>query len=373
MVDCTTFESYLNRAGISFFTGVPDACFKPWIDYLTVTRKEDHIIATNEGEALTIAAGYHLATGKAAGVYLQNSGLGNLINPLTSVIDEYVYNIPLLLMISWRGRIGQVDEPQHIRMGQNTTAFLDLLDIPYSVYGEGDLENVIITDVLSAHERGKPYAIIFQKGDIDVYPASGKLLREESQLTRWTAIETIAQFFGKNAVFFATTGETSRELYLWRDLTDRDHSLDFLNVGGMGWVSSIAFGFSLRSKKRVVILDGDGSILMHMGNLATIGHYKPDNIIHFILDNVAHDSIGGLPTVSNTVDFARTADAVGYRRSASVSTEDELHNELARLEGEAGPLLISIRIKKGSRPDLPRPSLTPQQRKMQFLAFTRPD
>jgi len=366
MVDCQTLDSYLIRAGVSFFTGVPDSCFKPWVDYISITRKEDHVIATNEGEALAVAAGYNLATGKTAGVYLQNSGLGNLLNPLTSVIDEFVYNIPVLLMISWRGRPDQTDEPQHKRMGQNTTLLLDMLDVAYSIVGQRDLQSVILTDAAQAHKRGRPYALLFQKGDIEAYPEKKESSREESQLTRWDAILAVAQFFGKGAVFFATTGKASRELYLWRDLSDRDHSRDFLNVGGMGWVSSIAFGFALRSRKRIVILDGDASILMHMGNLATVGHYKPANVIHFILDNNAHDSVGGLSTVSRTVDFAKIAEAVGYRRSATVSTEKELRDELSRLD-ETGPSLVSVRIKKGARPDLPRPLLTPLERKTLFL------
>jgi phosphonopyruvate decarboxylase len=370
MVNCATLDTYFLEAGVSFFTGVPDSCFKPWIDYLLATRKNDHVIATNEGEALTIAAGYNLATGKTGGVYLQNSGLGNLLNPLTSIIDEHVYNIPVLLMISWRGRPGQKDEPQHERMGRNTTTILEAFDIPYSVFGQKDLQDVLQTNAVNTFKSSKPYALIFQKGDIEPYPIIEES-REDFELTRWNVIQSIAQFYGKEAVFFATTGMTSRELYEWREMSDKDHSCDFLNVGGMGWVSSIAFGFSLRSKRRMVILDGDGSVLMHMGNLATIGHYRPSNIMHFILDNNAHDSVGCEGTVSETVDFAKLAEAVGYRASATVTSSNELRSILERLDGNVGPALVTIKIRKGSRPDLPRPSLTPRERKTLFLARIR--
>jgi phosphonopyruvate decarboxylase len=370
MVNCATLDSYLLEAGVSFFTGVPDSCFKPWINYLLATRKDDHVIATNEGEALTIAAGYNLATGKTAGVYLQNSGLGNLLNPLTSVIDEHVYNIPVLLMISWRGRPGQKDEPQHERMGKNTTTILEALDIPYSIFGQRDVQDVLRTSGVETLKSGKPYALVFQKGDIESYPIIERS-REDFELTRWNVIQSITQFYGKEAVFFATTGMASRELYEWRDMSDKDHSSDFLNVGGMGWVSSIAFGFSLGSKRRIVIFDGDGSVLMHMGNLATIGHYGPSNIMHFILDNNAHDSVGCGGTVSETVDFTKIAKAVGYRASETVTSSNELRRMLERLDGNVGPALITIKIRKGAKTDLPRPSMTPRERKALFLAGIR--
>jgi phosphonopyruvate decarboxylase len=371
VVNCENLDAYLSKGGVEFFTGVPDSCFVPWINFLTHNRNRDHVISTNEGEALSIAAGYNLATGRVAGVYLQNSGLGNLINPLTSIADKYVYQIPILLMISWRGKPGRPDEPQHKRMGENTTRLLELIDIKYGVYEKGHEQTLFneMEDVLSKHDS---YALIFGKGDIDPYPVKQVAKKESKEedspgLTRWDAIVSIAKFFDRGTIFFSTTGKISRELYHWRDLSGGDHSLDFLNVGGMGWVSSIALGFSLRSKKRVVILDGDGSLLMHMGNMATIGHYKSPNIVHFVLDNRSHESIGGLSTVSNTVNFAKIAAAVGYRSSATVSSEDELQNELTRLSDNPGPSLISIRVKMGSKPGLPRPSLTPDQRKQLLL------
>jgi phosphonopyruvate decarboxylase len=366
VVDCQTLDALLAKAGVTFFTGVPDSCFKPWIEYLLKTRPDDHVIATNEGEALAIAAGYNLATGRPAGVYLQNAGLGNLLDPLTSIVDEYVYRIPVLLMVSWRGKPGEPDEPQHKRMGEATIPLLEMLRIPYAIFHETTLRETIETKLVNASRTGRPFALILRDGDIEKFTAA-EHPRDTARLTRQEAIRSIAKFYGNNTIFFATTGKTSRELYLFRDTTDQDHSKDFLNVGGMGWVASIAFGFSRKSTKRIVILDGDGSVLMHMGNLATIGHYKPPNILHFILDNNAHDSVGGLATVSETVNFGRVGEAVGYRQSFKVTTLEELERTLLLLSDQKGPSLITVNVKRGAQADLPRPSLTPQQRKTLFL------
>jgi phosphonopyruvate decarboxylase len=348
---------------------VPDSCFRPWVNYLSDTRPGDHIISTNEGEAVSIAAGYNLSTGRTAGVYLQNSGLGNLVNPLSSVLDRHVYSIPVFLMISMRGRPGAKDEPQHKTMGKTTTKLLDDFDITYERFSENRLANTIPNNAIKALRKGRAYALLMRKGDIESYPekTSSTPPGPRPSLTRWDAITAIASSFGKEAIFFATTGKTGRELYYQRDKTDGDHSLDFLNVGGMGWVSSLAFGFSIGYKKRIVILDGDGSILMHMGNLATIGHYKPSNVIHFILDNRSYDSVGGLGTVSETVDFGKIAEAAGYRRSIIISDRSQLVTELTRLREEEGPILVTILVEKGSIQELPRPSLSPQARKVLLL------
>ncbi len=270
-------------------------------------------------------------------------------------------------MISWRGKPNQKDEPQHKRMGKMTTKLLKDMGIQYYVYkNEAGLNRALRHKFKPIARGGGSYAILFTKGDIESYhdnePAPTEVA-DDPKLTRWEAVSLIAESFAKDAIFFSTTGKTSRELYVVRELTDHDHSLDFLNVGGMGWVSGLGLGFALESRRCLVILDGDGSALMHLGNLATIGHYKPQTIIHFILDNQSHDSIGGLKTVSATVDFPKLAIALGYRRSVAVATLDDLRKELVSLKNEIGPVLVSVRVRKGARPDLPRPSLSPLQRK----------
>jgi phosphonopyruvate decarboxylase len=369
LIDCKSLDQQFRRVGVEFFTGVPDSCFLPWINYLIENRSTGHITATNEGEALSIAAGYSLATGKTAGVYLQNSGLGNLINPLTSIIDPLVYGVPVLLLISWRAKPGYPDEPQHRRMGENMPALLETLGVPFALFDKDRLGDILSQDFKAARAKGQSFALLMQRGDIDEYPdqPNGLQSEVENELTRWDAIVAVTEFFGRNAVYFSTTGKTSRELYLLRDETGGDHSLDFLNVGGMGFVSSLALGFSLHSEKRVVVLDGDGSVLMHMGALATIGHYNPPNLLHFILDNNAHDSVGGSKTVSETVDFELLGKAAGYKRSARVNSRSSLQDELGMLETHEGPALILVKIRKGSRENLPRPSISPLERKNLFL------
>lgn len=251
-------------------------------------------------------------------------------------------------------------------MGENTTSLLELMNIPYHIYQE-DHQLPPLADIKQVLRAGRPYAIVLGAGDIEPHAdeseAHNATDEEGSGLMRWDVIVTVTKLFGSDAIYFSTTGQTSRELYLWRDTTGGDHSLDFLNVGGMGWVSSVAFGFSLRSDKHVVVLDGDGSILMHMGNMATIGHYKPPNLIHIILDNRSHESVGGLSTVSDTVDFAKVATAVGYRNSTTVSSSEALRKELMMARDKPKPSLITVRIRKGTKPDLPRPTLTPLERK----------
>jgi len=368
MVDCKTLDQQFRKVGVEFFTGVPDSCFRPWINYLLESRPADHVTATVEGEALSIAAGYSLATGKTAGVYLQNSGLGNLINPLTSIVDPQVYGLPVLLLISWRAKPGHPDEPQHRRMGESMPSMLRTLGIPFAEFSEDKLEDILTQDFREAHAKGQSFALLMRKGDIDGYPDPPNVEKEvSSELTRWDAIVAVVEFFGPNAVYFSTTGKTSRELYLLRDETGGDHSLDFLNVGGMGYVSSLALGFSIRSGKRVVVLDGDGSVLMHMGTLATVGHYAPPSVLHVILDNNSHDSVGGTKTVSDTVNFELLGRAVGYKRTASVNSRSSLQDELGNLRNHEGPALIWVKIRKGSRENLPRPSLSPVERKKLFL------
>ena len=367
MIDCATLDRHLLNAGVSFFTGVPDSCIKPWIDYLLDKRPNDHVIATNEGEALAIAAGYHLATGKPAGVYLQNAGFGNLVNPLSSVVDEFVYKIPILLIISWRGKPGVKDEPQHRRMGENMEPILRTFGVQYSIFDMESLRSIMEAATKSLN-AGHPYALLLRKGNLEPYSILKRPSDGAGLLSRSEAIQLISDHFGRNAVYFATTGKTSRELYVLRDISHDDHSRDFLNVGGMGFVSSLALGFALRSDKRTIVLDGDGSVLMHLGNLATIGHYRPPNIIHFILDNNSHDSVGGLATVSETVDFARIAEGAGYRRALTVASSNELNCALTEVTGQQGPTLIRVKVRKGASPDMPRPSMSPQDRKTLLMA-----
>lgn len=369
MISCEELFSIFQNLNLKFYSGVPDSCFAPIVDYL-LAHEDDyhHIIATNEGEALAIATGYHLSTGGIPVLYVENAGLGNLINPLTSLTDKYVYNIPTLLLISWRGAPSLNDAPQHNRMGIITPNLLELLGIPYYVYG-GDntaLKKMIYEGLERIKEKNVPYALLFAKGDIQPY--SHMLDGPTAEMTREEAIKIIAdEMNDSSAVFLSTTGKTSRELFEYREVKGVSHEKDFLNVGAMGYVSSVGFGLSLNTRKKVVVLDGDASILMHMGNLATIGHHKPDNFYHVILDNHSHDSTGGQPTVADTVDFCEVARAVGYRYAKQVETAAQLKAELKNVKGVNGPALLLVYVKKGARDNLGRPTIPLTKLKESFM------
>ena len=367
MISSEKLMSYFVDGGIQFFTGVADSCFAPMVNYLLAHENEyDHIIATNEGEALAIAAGYHLSTGDIPVVYLQNDGFLNLMNPLTSLVDKYVYSIPALLLISWRGAPKRKDAGQHKRIGEIIPDLLDLLDIPYYVY-DGDNNNLwdaIANGISRAKKENMPYAILFFKGDIEPYPCPHEVA---AIMTREEAINSVIENTDEEAVFVSTTGKTSRELFEYREA----HDNDFLNVGAMGYANAIGFGLALNTTKKVFVLDGDGAVLMHMGNLATIGHYKPRNYYHILLNNFAYDSTGGQPTVATNINFCEIAKAVGYTYAAEVKTSAELIAEITHLDTIEGPALLVVYVKKGSRDDLGRPTVPLIELKRKFMGFMR--
>jgi len=372
MISCQRFHSFLKDAGFCFFTGVPCSCFKSWIDYLSDHEDDlEHIIAANEGEALAVGTGYHLATKEIPVIYLQNDGLGNMFNPLTSLVDSNVYGIPAILLISWRGAPKLKDAPQHTRMGEITHDLLDLLEIPFYSY-DGDnnaLKSYIEKGVDIARKEGKPYAIILTKGDLKSYSRStpsGKT--RESKMSREEAIRTIVERLDESVLVVSTTGRASRELFEYRVEHGEDPGRDFLNIGAMGCASSIALGIAKHTDRNVVVLDGDGAALMRMEALATIGHYQPPNYYHFILDNQCHDSTGGQKTVSATVDFCMIARAVGYRYAIRIESKVKLKEILQQLLEIAAPALFSVRVKKGARKNLGRPTISPLEMKKRFLA-----
>jgi len=372
MISCEELFSYFDKARINFFTGVPDSCFTPLVNYL-LTHENDyqHVIATNEGEALAISTGYHLSTGNIPIIYLQNDGLLNMMNPLTSLADSYVYRIPALILISWRGHPKLKDAVQHKRIGEITTNLLDLLDIPHFIYDGNNekLRRAITEGVSIAKKKDKLFAILFFRGDIKPYPYSRSV---HAEMSRKEAINTILKNVDENTIFVATTGKISRELFEYREEMGEDHKTDFLNVGAMGYANAIALGISLNKKnKKIFVLDGDGAVLMHMGNLATIGHYKPENFYHIILNNLSYDSTGGQPTSANTVDFCKIARAVGYVYTHEIETKSQLISEMRHLNEIKGPALLVVRVKRGSEGNLRRPTIPLTELKKRFIKFVR--
>lgn len=368
MVEPKAFCELLEQFGLSFFCGVPDSLLKNLCTFVDATySKEQHVITANEGNAVGLAAGCYLGSGKPAVVYMQNSGLGNAVNPLTSLADSAVYSIPMLLVIGWRGEPGVKDEPQHVKQGEISEEMLRVLGIPYVVLdGESKFFNPM-QDLLSKMEsQSRPVAVLVRKNTF-AKPESTTMNSSAFTLSRERALESVLQQLHPNDLVVATTGKTSREVFEIRKKLGQPTN-DFLTVGGMGHTSSIALGVAATCQsKRVICLDGDGSILMHMGALPIIADVRPRNLVHVLLNNQAHESVGGQPTVAGSIDFQQLAKAVGYQAYFCITEEGTLDNIWREAQDLAGPILMEIKISQGSREDLGRPTSTPIENKQLFM------
>lgn len=372
-MEITKFINTMIALGVDFFTGVPDSQLKSLCDYLLKTYgiSEKHIITANEGNAVALAAGYHLATGKIPVIYLQNSGLGNAINPVASLLNDQVYGIPCIFIIGWRGEPGTKDEPQHTYQGQITPNLLELMDIATMVIdSKTTVEEVEakMNEYKSLLDNGKSVAFVIRKGALTydkevVYKNNNKILREE-------IIRHITAVSGED-IIISTTGKTSRELFEIREQMGQSHKCDFLTVGSMGHSSSIALGIALsKPKTRVWCLDGDGAALMHMGSMALIGAKSPHNFIHVIINNGAHESVGGQPTIADKINFGQIALGCGYKNDFYAVSMDELDDILSGIKEKQGPILIEVKAAIGSRDDLGRPT-TPMENKLAFMEFLK--
>lgn len=369
MIDPKLMFEALKSSGIELFAGVPDSLLKNFCAYVDDNASHgEHIITANEGNAVALAAGYHMTTGKIAAVYMQNSGLGNTINPLTSITDAQVYKIPVLLIIGWRGEPGIKDEPQHVKQGDITQAQLDLLDIPYFVVDEtSDVNELVNMATKSLNEKNSPVALLVRKGAFSGYKSRRKPT-SESTLKREDALNALLELSGESLVV-STTGKTSREVFELR-VKRGEVQRDFLTVGGMGHTSSIALGAALGNPgKKVICIDGDGSALMHLGALPIIGDVKPKNMIHVLLNNEAHESVGGQPTVGGRFDFKAVAKASGYNAYDVASTVAEVREAWHRLDSIDGPVMLEVKITTGSRDDLGRPTTTAEENKLAFMTY----
>jgi phosphonopyruvate decarboxylase len=373
VLDCQRFHSALANHGIRFYAGVPDSLLKDFCAYVTDhTDPADNVITANEGSAVGLAAGYHLATGKIGCVYMQNSGFGNVVNPLTSLTDPQVYGIPMLLIVGWRGEPGKKDEPQHVKIGRVQREIVSALELDHEVLPDDPdgAEQAVARAVSAMREKSAPYALLVRAGTFEKYK-----LRTQREvpyaMTREEAIGALADGLARatpRAVFVCTTGMPSRELFEHRVKNGQDRSGDFLTVGSMGHASQIALGIATqRPELPVYCLDGDGAALMHLGGLSTIGSLAPKNYRHVILNNGAHDSVGGQPTVGFDVDFLAIARACGYRDAIRVTSREELDGAIGRFTAAEGPVLLEVRIKTGNRADLGRPTATPKESKEAFM------
>lgn len=373
MITPQFFIETLQKEGVEFFTGVPDSLLKNVCAYITDHFDSNHnIIAANEGGAVALAAGYHLATGKVGCVYMQNSGEGNAVNPLASLTDGEVYHIPLLLLIGWRGRPGVHDEPQHVKQGKITTGLLNVMGINYEVLSkEEDLATKQIGKAMnSIRESGNAFALVIEKDTFDSYTLQN-VEKNDYPMSREEAIKIVAASIPSDAVIVSTTGMISRELFEYRAAMGQGHERDFLTVGSMGHASMIALGIALQHPERkVYCFDGDGASIMHLGNMAIVGSKHPSNYVHVVFNNGAHDSVGGQPTVGHSIDLVKIAYSVNYEYASCVSTTEKLQEALKENHSE-GLRLLEIRVKKGNRKDLGRPTTTPIQNKTALMDFLK--
>ena len=369
------FVEALVASGITFVTGVPDSLLKDLCAKLTVELPaENHVIAANEGSAVGLAIGHYLASSQPAMVYMQNSGLGNVINPLTSLADPKVYAIPMLLVIGWRGEILEdgiqlPDEPQHKKQGEITLSQLAILDIPYRVIDKHttELDKVLVEASVQASARSGPVAIVVRKGTFSLF----KYESVESQvfpLLREEAIEIIVDNIGQETPIVCTTGVASRELFEKRKEKMQGHSRDFLTVGGMGYASSIAGGIARAlPNKKIVCIDGDGAAIMHLGALAITADCN--NLIHFLINNEVHDSVGGQPTKGASISFSTVAKELGYHYTFEVQSGIDLAEICCNISDLEGSVLITVKTRAGFRKNLSRPDRSPIDNKQDFMKF----
>jgi phosphonopyruvate decarboxylase len=374
MISSKAFYNFLIKNGVDFFCGVPDSLLKDFCAYISDTAKpQKHVVAANEGNAIALSAGYHLATRKFGLVYMQNSGLGNSINPLISLADPAVYGIPMLLLVGWRGEPGTKDEPQHITQGKITLPLLKTMGIAYKVLpqSEAGAKKAVLKAAEYMQKFNAPYALIVKKGTFFPYTkkkASKKFI--PSPILREKAIESITNEINGGEIIISTTGKTSRELFEIRERNASGHEKDFLKVGSMGHSSQIALGIALAQPKReVYCIDGDGALLMHMGSLGTVGNTMPKNFKHIVLNNFVHESVGGQPTAAPNMDIGSVARGCGYANIYQARDLKGLQRALPRFKRSKGPALLEIIIHLGSRDDLGRPTLSLVENKEQFMDF----
>ena len=364
------FVKYLNS---DFYTGVPDSQLKALCNYLMNTYgidPEHHIIAANEGNCTALAAGYHLATGKVPVVYMQNSGEGNIINPVASLLNDKVYAIPMIFVVGWRGEPGVHDEPQHIYQGEVTVKLLEDMGIQPFVLSKDTTEDElqrVMDQFQKVLDAGKDVAFVIRKGALEYdekveYKNDNIMVREE-------IIQHIVKVSGEDPIV-STTGKASRELFETRVANGQSHKYDFLTVGSMGHSSSIALGVALnKPDKKIWCVDGDGAVLMHMGSMAVLGANKPQNLIHVVINNGAHETVGGMPTVASQIDLVAIAKACGYPRAISVDNFEDLDRELISAKNCNELCLIEVKCSIGAREDLGRPTTSAKENKENFMQF----
>jgi phosphonopyruvate decarboxylase len=370
-MDAKVFLEGIQGLGVNRYYGVPDSRLKPLCDllYTEYGVGREHIVAANEGGAAGLAAGHYLATGKPALVYMQNSGIGNAVNPITSLLNGAVYGIPCIFVIGWRGEPGTKDEPQHVFMGEVTLPMLDVLDIDAFIMSKETADEEFKEYLKQAAVnigKGRSSAFVIRKGALA--PQCKAVYKNDHTMSREEAIRIVAENADETDVFVSTTGKASRELFEIREAMGQDHSRDFLTVGSMGHSSMIALGIATeKPDRRVWCIDGDGAMVMHLGSVLVAARQKCGNIIHVVLNNGAHETVGCMPVAMGEADFCAIAKALGYGYCKRAANEDELKRCIEEVKAQGGPALVEIMVALGARADLGRPTTTAKENKQAFM------
>lgn len=368
-------EKFVEILGADFFTGVPDSQLKALCNYLIDRYQTDpshHVIAANEGNCTALAAGYHLATGRVPVVYMQNSGEGNIINPVASLLNDKVYAIPVIFVIGWRGEPGVHDEPQHIYQGEVTVRLLEDMGIETFIIGTDTSDEEtekVMEDFRKVLSEGRCVAFVIRKGALTDAPKVS--YENDNKMMREDIIKHIVKVSGDDPIV-STTGKASRELFETRTAAGQSHKYDFLTVGSMGHSSSIALGIAINKPgQRIWCIDGDGAVLMHMGSMGVTGSVKPSNLIHIVINNGAHETVGGMPTVAAGMDLVSIAKACGYPNAVCVDNFDDLDMELEKARDRGELSFIEVKCAIGARDDLGRPTTTAIENKQNFMEYLR--
>ena len=355
MINADNLYKFFLKKKIDFFTGVPDSVLRNFTNKLPNNSK-NHLMAVNEGSAVSIGIGYYLSKKKLPCVYFQNSGLGNAINPLISIASKEVYSIPMCLLIGWRGAPGQNDEPQHKAKGKITISLLKLLKIPYCIV-ENDKDFIKINKLINiSQKKNIPIAVLIKKSKILKQKIKNQKKVYKKGINRLNFLKSLINEIDKNARIIATTGYTSRELYYLRKVKNLNNAKDFYMVGGMGHSASVSIAYSSNSKKKVICLDGDGSLLMHLGSLNTINNkINVNNFKHILLNNFSHESVGGQKTNSNKINFSKLTKSIGYKKYFCIKNSKELLPKLKSFLNLKKQSFLEVIINPGSLEELGRP------------------
>ncbi len=368
MISPKKFINELNKNNINFFVGVPDSLLKEICKYISYKYTDKkNVICANEGSAIAIATGYNLSTNKIPVVYMQNSGLGNAVNPLVSLADKDVYSIPMILLIGWRGEPGVSDEPQHVKQGKITLQLLETLEIPYKILSE-NFDNDISDAKKYIINNNVPYALIVKKNTFMSFKHT--IVSKKQYMSREYALKIIVQHLNNRDIIVSTTGKISREIFELREQMNINHNKDFLTVGSMGHANQIALGIAMEKPKRnIYCIDGDGALIMHAGGLGIIGDISPTNFKHILINNGAHDSVGGQRTIGLNINLKKIVEGFKYKDYFKIDNKNIFKETFNKFMKSKGPSFIEILVNKGARKNLGRPTISPKNNKANFIKF----